>query len=130
MSARLLLADNEAPPAIDGETLDGLFTAFSVSLEHDPLAEKMETLEAAIAGYSGRKAMIDDLLSLFAASEDKAEPIPPAVMAMYRLAEYYFDNDGDLYQTVETPIMVGAQDFVIEHQSEAVTKTWTDIYEA
>lgn len=115
-------------PSLD---LDHEFGAYLVDLQLQPLSRAAEQLEARVAGYDSPLAMHHSFHSLFAAARPSTSdplPIPAPVMAMYRLADYYMETEGDLAMTVERPIQLGVTDLIIDHKTPSVRRAWEDIY--
>lgn len=109
------------------ENVDALFGIDQISVDFSPYSRKAEQLEARIAGYDS----FSDMLASFYTQKigpGSTSPIPPRIMAQYRLSEYYFDTEGDLWQTISVPMDVGGRGLVVEHKDPATQQMWEDLY--
>lgn len=71
---------------------------------------------------------LSTLSRLFAASAETT-PIPPNVIAQYKLAEYFFETEGDVYQLlVEIPVDLGVTRIMVSHPDQSVARFWSNLY--
>lgn len=108
-----------------------------------PYSNAAEHLEAIISGYSSR----EEMLKSFAADQRGnkiGQPIPASILSAMKLAEYFCEVEGDLWQTIEIPADIGLQGLQIEgtnadtfkqlydemEMSQAIEDIWltTEIY--
>lgn len=84
-----------------------------------PASDLAEQFETIVAGM--------DIQSLRAA-EKTTDPMPGAILAMMRLAEFYCDTEGDIFQTIETPLDIALKPLEIQSTDKAWQRDLETLY--
>lgn len=84
-----------------------------------PASDAAEKLEYIIAG-------IDP--NLIAAAEKQTDPMPGAVLGMMRLAEFYCQTEGDVFQTIEAPLDIALKPLEIQSPDKGFQDALEELY--
>lgn len=116
------LDENNVPQFVD-KTPNTERIDFEASLIESPPRE-----------ISLRASSYDDPVTLHGATATAqigigyAQVIPQDVLAAYRLCEYYWTVEGDVRQTIETPMDLAVRPLTFAHKDKGVVRTFTELY--
>jgi hypothetical protein len=103
---------------------------FGFALQGRTLSELAERLEALAAGFAPEDYR--SILAQAATGQDRgADPIPPQILAQMRLAEYFFQTEGDVaVGTVIIPMQVGLQRLFLQGGDRGLRRDLEQVYDA
>jgi hypothetical protein len=90
-----------------------------VRVEQAPMSRYAEQLELLIGGM--------DVHALRRA-ENLTEPMPGAMRAMMRLAEFYIETEGDVFQTIEVPLDIALKPLEIQSPDTGFQSDLEELY--
>ena len=129
--------------------LDNIFNGEEVGfieMETTPESNNWDKLERYIAGVGGttitaeKRGIAEQLLlqstirgEVSASSDDTISPskfIDNRILTMMELAEALVISEGDLFQTIVTPMSVGLTEIQIRHKDSGVKKLYQELFES
>lgn len=84
-----------------------------------PMSRYAEQLELLIGGMD---------ISALRRAENLTEPMPGAMRAMMRLAEFYIETEGDVFQTIEVPLDIALKPLEIQSPDSGFQRDLEELY--
>lgn len=103
-----------------------------VNFNLSPRSESWEVVERVVGGLSDIAGYTDTnqlLAALQKAEMAVADPMPSDILAMMKLAEYFWKVEGDVAHTIEVPINVGLKDLVVRGADKGAETAIKDLYD-
>ena len=102
---------NPEPPRLPGRVV--------VTRGMTPLSDMAERLEYIIGGLDVRRLR---------AAEQATDPMPAAILAMMRLAEFYCRTEGDVFQIIELPLDIALKPLEIQSADPGFQRELEELY--